>query len=247
MKKKLFLSSTHGGCINESSIKFSCGYLEITTPKLLIKELLRAHDSFCTITTQSSSLYQNENEEVYMTILPNITDNTPEGKLKRVIRSLKKATDFDYEIEIISDKDINAHFDVNNEKIIITMGALKLPEEAIAFFLAHEIAHGKNMTIEQKSYVANLDNHRAAQEKIDKIKSRFLKFLLSTLAAGATIVVDRALTQKHELEADKLGVKIATEAGYDKEAYINLLNSSHHGGGLLDAHPSGQERKKAIS
>lgn len=129
-----------------------------------------------------------------------------------------------YALPVILDHNINA-FAVPGGLIGIHTGTILAAEglDEIASVLAHEIAH-----ISQRHYEHRLDNNK-------QLRALQLGGLLATIAASATGDGNAALammagtqavgaesvashSREHEREADRVGMQILTQAGYDAQA-----------------------------
>ncbi len=162
--------------------------------------------------------------------------------------------DLPYEFVILDNQDVNA-WALPGGKIGINLGMLlKLSSEAeLASVLAHEIGHaaaghsGKQIEREDVLDMLGAGIH-------ELLKAYWYNPLIDQ---GATMGEDLILlkySREDELEADGLGIKYMSRAGYDTQAAIDveamLLHTYNDTAqswltGLLATHPPSKERLKA--
>jgi len=154
-----------------------------------------------------------------------------------------------YKFHLLSDaKTINA-FALPGGQIFITAGLYRLfnREDQLAAVLAHEIAHV------------------AARHSAQRIaKSKLTNGLLNAVMVGsgdATVaqitalageLVNMKFSREDEVEADRLGVFFMTDAGYDPEGMVELMEVLEKSGGgarmpeFFSTHPSPDNRIEKI-
>jgi predicted Zn-dependent protease len=134
-----------------------------------------------------------------------------------------------YHFGVLDSDEINA-FAVPGGYIFITRGALiKMDNEAqLAAVLAHEIAH-----IVKRHVVKELNIRGDEGSAIGGIAGliggatgSFRVALEQTLDDAADILFNKGYKAKDEIEADKIGVLLASVAGYDPSALKEFLNNA---------------------
>lgn len=148
---------------------------------------------------------------------PLFTDNKAQQYVNRVGRWLSLQTerpDLPWKFGILESGDVNA-FAAPGGTIFITRGLLqKLDNESeLAGVLAHEIVH-----VLRKHHLAALQKGArmgiASDLLGEAIKDKNSPVLEKAIKAG-TEVYARGLDKDDEFEADRMGIVIATRAGYD--------------------------------
>ena len=133
-----------------------------------------------------------------------------------------------YHFGVLDSDEINA-FAAPGGYIFITRGALiKMDNEAqLAAVLAHEIAH-----IVKRHVVKELNIRGDEGSAVGGIASlvggatgSFRVALEQTLDDAADILFNKGYKAKDEIEADKIGVLLASVAGYDPSALKEFLNN----------------------
>lgn len=163
-----------------------------------------------------------------------------------------KAAAWSWEVNVIDTPAINA-FCMPGGKIVVFDGLidrLALDDEELAAVIGHEIAH-------------YLQRHSIDRLRDAKSKSAFGTFLAAFGLVGAigqlaTIASMYAYSREHEREADRIGVVLMNQAGYDaREAakvWDNLLQEVSAGAGgdpskrspMFASHPASDERRDAL-
>lgn len=143
---------------------------------------------------------------------------------QEIIRSIDPQP-FTYQFYVLNSPEINA-FAIPGGKVFINSGLLLLleKEEELAGVLAHEIGHGVARHIARRG------------EKVQKINLATLGAILAGIllggpAAGAIATTSVAASEtamlkysrEDEDEADYLGLKFMTQAGYNPEGMLSVL------------------------
>jgi predicted Zn-dependent protease len=152
--------------------------------------------------------------------------------LQREINLRLNGYRFEWEVNVLEDKEINA-FCLPGGKIAVFTGLLRVVEndDQLATVLSHEIAHA----------LAHHASERVARAQGKREGSGIAAFLLG-----------KKYDREQEAEADKIGVFLMTFAGYDpREAVVfwQRMQRAHAGGALpeiLSDHPSDAHRIEAM-
>jgi len=151
-------------------------------------------------------------------------------------------------VTILDSEEVNA-FALPGGYIYVTRGILALAndESELAAVIAHEIAH---LTLRHA-------RERSNRERTSKIVDRVIGGILGSnpetdQSAARSKLSLAAFSQAQELSADKEGVKIAGQAGYDPHAAARFLglmaqfaaykSKSQSGDDFLSSHPSTPDR-----
>jgi predicted Zn-dependent protease len=131
---------------------------------------------------------------------------------------------FDWEVNVISDRQVNA-FCLPGGKIAVYTGILPVAQndDQLATVLSHEIAHA----------LVHHSNERVTRQE----------------SGGVNVLLDKAFDRRQESEADHIGVFLMTFAGYQPEEAVRFwmnMRLAHPGGGgipeILSDHPSDERR-----
>ncbi len=162
---------------------------------------------------------------------------------------------YDWEFSLIEDdKKINA-FAMAGGKVGVYTGILSITgtEAGLATVLSHEIAHvianhaGERMS---QLLLANLGNVVLSQALRDKPdKTRQLTML--AYGASANIGVLLPFSRTHEREADRIGLILMAQAGYNPEAALGFWGRMNQKSGnrpleFLSTHPDPKKRIESI-
>ncbi len=182
---------------------------------------------------------------------PLLDDNDVQQYVNKIGRWLSLQTerpDLPWKFGVLESSDINA-FATPGGTIFITRGLLqKLNNESeLAGVLAHEIVH-----VLRKHHLAALQKEARMDLASDlvgeAIKDKANPALERAIKAG-TEVYARGLDKNDEFEADRMGIVIATRAGYDPyglPAVLQMLDASNaHDSSLalmFKTHPAPRDR-----
>ena len=216
-------------------------------PALLIVSIILVDFAFAadarrrssTIATEYSNLSDIEAEIVFgRELSARILGNyrlLDDEKIHRYVNLVGKAValyagrpEIRYHFGVLDSSEINA-FAAPGGYIFITTGALiKMDNEAqLAVVLAHEIAH-----IVKRHVVKELSIRGDEGSAVGGIASliggatgSFRVAFEQTLDDAADILFNRGYKAKDEIEADEIGVLLASVAGYDPSALKEFLNN----------------------
>ncbi len=181
-----------------------------------------------------------------------LPDNAVQEYINRIGRWVSLHTerpDLPWKFGVLSSDDINA-FAMPGGTIFITRGLLlKLSNESeLAGVLAHEISHvlrRHHLAALQKSARVGLAGDLAGH----LLKEKGNRAITDKVIKAGTEVYARGLDKEDEFEADRMGVVIATRAGYDPyglPAVLQILNASNAKDSSLalmfKTHPAPQDR-----
>jgi predicted Zn-dependent protease len=144
--------------------------------------------------------------------------------LQREINLKLQGYKFDWDVNVIEDRQINA-FCLPGGKIIVYSGILPVArnDDQLATVLSHEIAHA----------LAHHSNERIARDA----------------AGNVSVLQSKAYDRAQETEADKIGLFLMTFAGYDPEEAVRFwerMSQATRGANrppeYLSDHPSDERR-----
>lgn len=163
----------------------------------------------------------------------------------------KDAPGWQWEVNVISSKDLNA-FCMSGGKIMVYSGLiqqLNLTDAEIAIVLGHEIAHAlREHSREQVSQAM------AAQTAIG-IGATVLgvgQSGASMASTGYQALVATRFSRNHESEADRMGLELTARAGFDPRAGVTLwqkMINANQGGRppeFMSSHPAEASRVREI-
>lgn len=176
------------------------------------------------VTTAISKAAQAENERIIQAFGGVYSNRHVEDQLARIVSKLVAKSEVptqSFQITILNSPAVNA-FALPGGFLYITRGLLALGNDAseIAAVLAHEMAHVTNKHSQKR-----LRKARKAQ-----LISQAVEGVISDSSTLATIQANNnldfiAFSQAQELDADVVGVKNASLAGYDPFAAARFLES----------------------
>lgn len=171
-----------------------------------------------------------------------------EEKVGRILKKLKKVSDFDSKVSIINSNSPVAEAD-GKKVTISTETVSRFSEGELAFILAHEISHN------EKSHSGQHGLYRQGVVKVisdnvlkDKEMGLLKKAALTTIATGASVIGDRMVSRYFENEADAEAVKLIEKAGYSRSDAISVFRKiGNKEKSILNTHPASESRIKNVS
>lgn len=155
---------------------------------------------------------------------------------------------------VVDDETINA-FAASGGFILVNKGLIKAArsEDELAAVLAHEVAHtvrGHAIGSIQKSRMAGV--YKEMLNNTVQLDEQQLGTLTKAFEGAMDDMINSMVVKGYsrdtEFEADRVGLKILADAGYDPQAFIRLLQSLEakqggaKGGGFSSTHPSAKDR-----
>jgi len=155
---------------------------------------------------------------------------------------------------IVDDDTINA-FAASGGYILVNKGLIKAArnEDELAAVLAHEVAHtvrGHALGSIQKGRMAGV--YKEMLNSTVQLDEQQLGTLTKAFEGAMDDMINSMVVKGYsrdtEFEADKVGVHILAEAGYDPSAFISVLEqiqkatAGHSTGGFGTTHPSPSDR-----
>ena len=164
------------------------------------------------VINSSGWLYRNAELETYL--------NEVAAKLK----AFTDSPDISYDIKIINDPNLNA-FAFPNGVIYVHTGVLaRMENEAqLAALLAHEMTHctHRHSLRVLKSIKARPGYMAAVQKSIGKVA--MVQELAQFLGVNGSMTAVTGYTREFEAEADRVGLDLMAQAGYDPRQALNLF------------------------
>ena len=155
---------------------------------------------------------------------------------------------------IVDDDQINA-FAASGGFIVVNKGLIKAAqsEDELAAVLAHEVAHtvrGHAIGSIKKARMAGV--YKEMLDSTVQLDQQQLGTLTQAFEGAMDDMIDSMVVKGYsrdtEFEADRVGLKIMVDAGYDPNAFISLLETldkklgSAHTGGMKSTHPAPKDR-----
>jgi predicted Zn-dependent protease len=153
-----------------------------------------------------------------------------------------------WEVQVFDSKDLNA-FALPGGKIGFYTGILDIMEndDQIATVMGHEVAHVNYNHSGERYSQSTLAQTGLTVAQVAVSGSQYQNQILGVLGAGASLGVILPFSRKHELEADKFGLRYMHRAGYDPNEALRFWtkmasNKSGSPPEFLSTHPSDQTR-----
>ncbi len=184
------------------------------------------------------------------------TDPKYTSRVRRVAPKVIQASGgnpSEWEVQVFASKDLNA-FALPGGKIGFYTGILDLMEndDQIAAVMGHEVAHvNYNHSGERYSQQVGSSVALSAAQAAIGSGSQTSQLALGALGLGAQVGVLLPFSRKHELEADKFGLRYMHRAGYKPDEAVRFWRKmasqkSAQGSGappeFLSTHPADQTR-----
>lgn len=157
---------------------------------------------------------------------------------------------YNWEINLVEDKSINA-WCMPGGKIVVYTGLLPVTqnETALAIVMGHEIAHalGKHGNERMSQGLLQQMGGVALQAAMQNKPQETQNLYMTAYGVGSNVAGILPFSRKHELEADKFGLRFAALAGYDPREAIPFWQRMANNGGqkppeILSTHPSDERR-----
>jgi predicted Zn-dependent protease len=186
---------------------------------------------------------------------PEVVDRVAEitGRVvTAAVNRFPKTRDWQWSVAVIDDDEtVNAWCMAGGRMAVYTglFAKLKLTDDELAQIMGHEISHAlANHTAERMS--------RAMATMLGVAAVGVASDNNSAAVGGAAVAAKLALelpnSRVAEAEADEIGMRLATEAGYDPEAAVTLWQKMGSLGGdrppeFLSTHPAPENRQGALN
>lgn len=158
--------------------------------------------------------------------------------------------DFRWEFNLIESAQANA-FCLPGGKIAVYTGIMPIlqNEAALAAVVGHEVAHAliRHGAERMSQNMAAGVIQEALKIGVRDVDSRKQELIMQAFGIGSQVGVLLPYSRTHELEADRVGLRLAAEAGYDPREAVGVWQRMQAVGGkkppeLLSTHPSEKRR-----
>lgn len=160
-------------------------------------------------------------------------------------------SNFNWEVNVIKSSKKNA-FAMPGGKMAIYTGILPVAEndDGLAVIIGHEVAHVL-MRHGRERVVKNMSVALALQVASNQVRDKEYANLLKYAGIGANVGLILPWSRGDEVEADQLGLALATIAGYNPEQAVTLWQNMSKGSTgappeFLSTHPSHATRIRNI-
>jgi predicted Zn-dependent protease len=158
---------------------------------------------------------------------------------------------FKWEFNLVDDNQINA-WCMPGGKVVVYSGLLPVTktEAGLAVVMGHEIAHALALHGNERVSQGLLQQFGgiALQVALSDYPAETQNLFLNAYGTGTTVGAILPFSRKHELEADRFGLKFAALAGYDPEEGVALwrrmgeASKGQKPPEILSTHPSDETR-----
>jgi len=167
------------------------------------------------------------------------------GLIFKKIKAGVSRKKIDYRFKIVRDTEVNA-YSIAGGMVYVNTGLLDFVsnDDELAFVIGHEISHNEKKHCIKKIQYAVLASN--------------INQNLGAIVQTAYSVYDIPFTKYQEYEADELGVKLMTKAGYDKKGALSFFDKlkkleQKYGeenrdalNDFISSHPTAEDRKEKI-
>jgi predicted Zn-dependent protease len=190
---------------------------------------------------------------------PGSQDERLSEMIRRVglrIAGVADRPDYQWEFRLVADQTQNA-FCMPGGKVAMYEGMLPICEDeaGVATVMSHEVAHAlARHGGERMSQSLAIDKAKILAEKLSGTYAPGKQqLLMAAYGAGSKYGVILPFSRKHELEADRIGIMLMAQAGYDPHAAPRLWEkfaSVKQGRGpaeFFSTHPSDRHRVQQLN
>ncbi|MEM9706054.1 MAG: M48 family metallopeptidase [Pseudomonadota bacterium] len=155
-----------------------------------------------------------------------------------------------WEVQVFASKQLNA-FALPGRKIGFYTGILDIMEndDQIATVMGHEVAHVNYNHSGERYSQSTLAQTGLSVAQIASSGSQYSNQIVSVLGMGASLGVILPFSRRHELEADRFGLRYMARAGYNPNESVRFwqkMSQQKSGNGappeFMSTHPSDQTR-----
>ncbi|EKV31570.1 Zn-dependent protease with chaperone function [Caenispirillum salinarum AK4] len=158
-----------------------------------------------------------------------------------------------WELQVFQGDAVNA-FALPGNKIGVFEGMMRFAqtEAQLAAVVGHEIGHhlAEHAQERMNAAVAKDFGLEAVEFFLDIGDVAYAREIAAVLGLGVEVGLTLPYTREHELEADRLGLRLMTDAGYDPRAAVQLWRRmAGQGGGqpaFLSTHPAPADRAERL-
>ena len=245
MKKlliQMLLGATLVGCVTSPTGR---SQLMLISPESAIVESAKAYASTVGELDKQSKLIT---DKAWVKRISDIT-----GRLvTEAIRLQPETRNWDWSVAIIDDPETLNAWCMAGGRMAIYSGIvtkLKLTDDEIAQIMGHEISHAlANHTAERMSRAILMNAGLTAAAAMTDNNG----LVLTGTAMAAKLALELPNSRTAETEADRIGIELATMAGYKPQAAVSLWQKMQQAGGsggmeFLSTHPSPESRQQDLA
>lgn len=244
MKKLISLTLISAAIAGCATTLTGRNQLMIVSPNSAIVESEKAYVS---TVGELDSNKQLITDKAWVNRISNIT-----GRLvTEAIKLQPETKDWKWSVAIIDDPNtLNAWCMAGGRMAIYTgiVTQLNLTDDEIAQIMGHEISHAlANHTAERMSRAVLMNAGMTAAAAVTDSNG----MILSGTAMAAKVALELPNSRTAESEADRIGIELATRAGYQPDAAVTLWEKMGKAGGsggpeFLSTHPAPSNRAKTL-
>ncbi|MDF1764204.1 MAG: M48 family metallopeptidase [Oleibacter sp.] len=244
MKKIIAMTLISAAIIGCSTTQTGRKQLMIVSPESAIVESQKAYASTMIELDKEQKLIT---DKAWVDRISNIT-----GRLvTEAIKMEPKTKDWAWSVGIIDDPQTLNAWCMAGGRMAIYSGIviqLNLTDDEIAQIMGHEISHAlANHTAERMSRAVLMNAGLMAAA----VATDNNGMVLSGTAMAAKVALELPNSRTAETEADRIGIELATKAGYKPEAAVTLWNKMKQASGgsqpeFLSTHPSPDNRAATL-
>lgn len=244
MKKLISLTLISAAIAGCATTLTGRNQLMIVSPNSAIVESQKAYASTMGELDQNKQLIT---DKAWVNRISNIT-----GRLvTEAIKLQPETKDWKWSVAIIDDPNTLNAWCMAGGRMAIYSGIvtqLDLNDDEIAQIMGHEISHAlANHTAERMSRAVLMNAGMTAASAVTDSNG----LVLSGTAMAAKLALELPNSRTAESEADRIGIELATHAGYQPNAAVTLWEKMGKAGGsggpeFLSTHPAPSNRAKTL-
>ncbi|WP_353930764.1 M48 family metalloprotease [Okeanomitos corallinicola TIOX110] len=160
---------------------------------------------------------------------------------RRLVENSSDRRDIPYTFQVVEDKSVNA-FATTGGYVYINTGLIETAENEaeLASVMGHEIGHIKGRHLVNQMRQSAIASGVATAAGLDRNKA---------VGIGVDLALNRPRSRKDEYDADNIGLRLLTDAGYAQSGIVSFMKKLEGRSSVptfLSTHPGASDRVKSL-